>query len=225
MGNMKKFNKIIFESLIDKSSYSFSNDENGNIFCTFSLNNEYIVHAKVFNDILTFNLTDKNGETSNMSEKEFSFTYQEAYDDFKEKLDSYSQNKNEDSSEENTSKIEDFDEQLVDAESDDPTARLNKDLRLGDKIFNFKILNDLLVENYAQCIFEFYDKKKNEKFGAKCLLFMKKANSIIVKIVLQDDKGQVLKNMTDLDFKLEYPDEYLIFKKAISKFEFYLNQI
>ena len=48
---MKNFNKFIFESLIDKSIYKFSNDENGNIFCTFSIDNNYIVHAKLFNKI------------------------------------------------------------------------------------------------------------------------------------------------------------------------------
>lgn len=219
---MKNFNKLIFESLIDKSIYKFSNDENGNIFCTFSIDNNYVVHAKLFNNILTFNVTDKNGDSSNLSEKEFSFKYVDEYNHFKEKMSEYKLNGFE-KAEKNDSLIEDFNDQLIDVESDDPNVKMNKDLKLNGMIFNFKILNDLMVENYCQCIFEFFDKKKNKKFGVRSLLFMKIANSIIVKIILLDEKGQILKNMSDLDFKNEQPEIYLTFKEAISKFENFLN--
>lgn len=224
MSNMKKFNKLIFESLIDKSSYSFSNDENGNVFCIFSIDNKFIVHAKVFNDILTFILTDKNGESKNLSEKEFSFEYHEEYEEFKDKLKSY--NLKEDSANENNknySKIEDFNEQLMDVENDDPNVVLNKDLYIDNKIFNFKILNDLMVENYCQCTFEIFDSKKDETLGVKSLLFIKKANSIIIKIILQDKKGQTLQNMNEVDFERYYPNDCKTFKNAVALFQNYLN--
>ena len=221
---LKRFNKIIFESLIERDNYNFSNDEEGNIFCEFSIKSDYVVHAKFFNDVLTFNITDKDGNSKDMSEKEFSFNYADEYEEFKKKLEAYKIGElNTDEDSENQSQIEDFKDQLVDVESDDPNVRLNKDLKLDGMLFNFKILNDLMVENYAQCTFEIFDKKKNETFGIKSLLFMKLKNSIIVKIILQDTKGQNLQNMTELDFKIAYPEEYETFKQAISKFETYLN--
>lgn len=223
---LKKFNKLIFESLIDKSNFTFYNDENENIFCTFSIDNDYIVNAKEFNKNLTFNITDKDGSSENISEKEFSFKFKDAYKKFKEELKKYKNKEiNDLNNFENKSKIKNFNDQIDDIENEDPNIRLNKDITVDDILFNFKILNDLMVENYCQCIFEIYDEKENKQYYIKSLLFIKTKNSIIIKIILQDENRQNIMTMTEEDFKLKYIEYYNSYKKAILKFEEYFNSI
>lgn len=223
---LKNFNKLIFESLIDKSNYTFSNDENKNIFCSFTIDNEYVVNAKEFNNELTFFVTEKNGDSKNMTEKEFSYKFNEAYNKFKKELQKYKNSELETTeTDSNFSKIEDFNNQIEDAENDDPNIRLNKDITIDGLLFNFKILNDLMVENYCQCIFEIYDEKENQTFYIKSLLFIKVKNSIIIKAILQDENRQNVMIMTEEDFKLKYNDYYQKFKKAILKFEEYFNSL
>lgn len=220
---LNNFNKLIFESLIDKSNYTFSNDEEGNIFCTFSIDNNYVVNAKEFNKILTFYVTTKDGNSENLTEKEFSFKFNEAYEDFKKELQKYKNNDLETTDDQNFSKIEDFKDQLDDEKNEDSNVRINKDITVDNILFNFKILNDLMVENYCQCIFEIYDEKLNETFYIKSLLFIKIKNSIILKLILQNSKRENVMTMTDEDFKLKYKKYYDSYKKAILKFEEYFN--
>ena len=82
-----------------------------------------------------------------------------------------------------------------------------------------------MVENYCQCIFEIFDEKENKQYFTKSLLFIKKKNSIIIKIILQDEKRQNVMTMTEPDFELKFPNEITKFKKAILKFEEYFNSI
>ena len=222
---MKKFHKLILESLIDSTSYEFKNDENGNIFCTFTTV-DYVINVSEFNEILTFIVTDKNGEIGKYTEKEFAFELPEQYKKFKEELQKYKNKELDDFTEDqNKSKIKTFNDQVEDEEESDPNVRLSKDITVDNTLFNFKILNDLMVENYCQCIFDLFDEKENKQYYIKSLLFIKKKNSIIVKIILQDENRQNVMTMTEPDFELKFPKENIKFRKAILKFEEYFNEM
>ena len=114
---------------------------------------------------------------------------------------------------------------MEDEEESDPNVRLSKDIIVDGTLFNFKVLNDLMVENYCQCIFEIFDEKENKQYYTKSLLFIKKKNSIIIKIILQDEKRQNVMTMTEPDFELKFPNEITKFKEAILKFEEYFNEM
>ncbi len=226
MKMLTNFNKLIFESLIDKSDFTFNNDEDGNIFCTFTIDNNFVVNAKDFNKELTFYITSKDGKSENLSEKEFSYKFNDDYNKFKKELQKYKNKEIDDLDNfKNESKIKDFKDQINDTENDDPNVRLSKDITIDNILFNFKILNDLMVENYCQCIFDLFDKKENKQYYIKSLLFIKKSNSIIIKSILQNDNGENVLIMTNEDFRIKYPDYFDKFKKAVSKFEEYFNEI
>lgn len=222
---MRKLHKLILESLIDSTSYEFKNDEDGNIFCTFTTV-DYVINVSEFNKNLTFVVTDKNGEIGKYTEKEFAFELPEQYKKFKEELQKYKNKEMDDFSvDQNKSKIKTFNDQVDDEEESDPNVRLNKDITVDNTLFNFKILNDLMVENYCQCIFDLFDEKENKQYYIKSLLFIKKKNSVIVKIILQDENCQNVMIMTEPDFELKFPEENIKFRKAILKFEEYFNEI
>ena len=226
---IRNFDKLILESLIDSTSYDFKTDENGNIFCTFTTV-DYVINAIEFNKNLSFTIVDKNGNNKQYTEKEFSFEFPEQYKKFKEELQKYKNSEDVTPNLylnifKNISKIKNFNDQLKETENNDPNVKLSKDIEIDGTKFNFKILNDLMVENYCQCIFEIFDEKQNKQIYVKSLIFVKRSNSTILKIILQDEKGQVLMILTSVDFKINYLNDYKKFKKAIIKFDEYFNTL
>lgn len=219
---LTNFNKLIFESLIDVSKYQFSTNDNGNIFCTFTINNDYVINSTEMNNKITFFITEKNGKSETLSEKEFSFKFNPEYNDFKEALEKY-KNKEITIQNNDQSKIEDFSDQVEDIENLDPNVKLKKDIISNGMTFVFKLLNDIAVENYCECNFQYYDDKINQTMGVKSLLFIKPKNSFIIKIIIQNDKGENLEILTTEDFKIKNLEIYEKFKQAITKFEEYLN--
>ena len=222
MTNLKKFNKLIFEEVIQNLSYDFKNDKDGNIFCDFKIGDS-LVNAKKFNDEISFIITDKNGDSKELTEKEFSVKYNNEYEKFIDLLKKYEETDMSSNNDE-PSPINQMNDVLEKEENKEPGVKLEKDIKINDTIFNFKILEDLVVENYAQCIFQYFDNKEGETFGFKSLLFIKQANSLIIKTILQNDKGENLLMMTEDDFKNKFPDLFKDFQKAIGKFEEFFNR-
>jgi len=216
--SLKKFNKLIFEEILQNLSFDFNHDENGNIFCDFKIN-DLMVNAKKFNDKLSFILTDKNGKSSELTEKEFSVKYKNEYDNFIELLKKYEENDLESSNNDEVSPINQMNDVLEKEKNQDPKVKLEKDIEIEGTVFNFKVLEDIAVENYVQCIFQYYDNDKQEMYGFKSLLFIKPANSVVVKILQQNDKGENMLMFTESDFKTTFPDLSEKFFKAVVKFE------
>ena len=221
---LKNFNKLIFESLIDKLSFDFKHDENGNIFCDFKIDdngNKFIVNAKKFNDKLSFILTDKNGETQELTDKEFSVKYYDEFEKFDELLKKYEENdlKTDKENTPEVTPINQMNDVLEKEEEDEKGVKLVKDIEIEGTVFNFKVLEDIAVENYIQCIFQYYDNNKQEMYGFKSLLFIKPANSVVIKIIQQNDKGESMLMFTESDFKATFPELSEKFFKAIVKFE------
>ena len=220
--NLKKFNQLIFEEVLQNLSFDFNHDKDGNVFCDFKMN-DLMVNAKKFNNKISFILTDKNGKSSELTEKEFSVKYKNEYDNFIELLKKYEESDVESSNNE-ASPINQMNDVLKKEENKEPGVKLEKDIKINDTIFNFKVLEDLAVENYVQCIFQYFDENEGETFGFKSLLFIKPANSLIIKIIQQNDKGENLMVMPEEDFKNRFEDLYKNFQKAIGKFEEFFNR-
>lgn len=219
--SLKKFNQLIFEEVIQNLSYDFKNDKDGNIFCDFKIGDS-LVNAKKFNDEVSFIITDKNGESSELTEKEFSVKYNNKYKKFIDLLKKYEET--EMSSDNEASPINQMSDVLEKEETKEDGVKLEKDIKIGDTIFNFKILEDLAVENYAQCIFQYFNENAGETLGFKCLLFIKQANSLLIKTILQNEKGETLSIMPEEDFKNRFEDLYKDFQKAVGKFEEFFNR-
>ena len=74
------------DSSFNEDKFDFKKDENNNIICSFamSLNGKKLITlAKIFNEKITFVITNEEGQSFNYDEKEFATNYYKDYDDFK----------------------------------------------------------------------------------------------------------------------------------------------
>lgn len=207
-------------------SFDFKEDNNDNIICTFSIkqNNEnFIVVGKYFNDEISFVLTDESGNSINYSEKEFATNYNKDYDNFKKELNNYL-NSNKDKKHFD-GKIKSFDDTLDNKIDKDPNVKIIKTYEIEGTKFLFKLLNDIAVENYCECIFDFQDTTTHEIIYIRSLLNIMKKNSVIIKLLFFNDKGELIERLTKSEFLRKYPDIEEKLEKAINKFEAFVEEM
>ena len=211
-------------SLLTSGTFDFKTDPDNNIICTFSMNNngnKIIVVAKFINNELTFNITENNGESINLSEKEFAVKYYKDYDEFKKALNNYL-NKTDDVIE-NDGIIKSMDSEMKDETIEDPSIKYEKEFEIDNSKFLFKLLNDLAVENYCECIFDFQN-ESNETIYVRSLLNIMVKNSVIIKLLLFNEKGELLEKMTKTEFSNKYHKKYVELTKAIKKMEMFVAE-
>lgn len=236
---MNKFNQvynkikntisIIVEDFNNNSSlmsgiFDFKTDSNNNIICTFSMNNngnKIIVVAKFINNELSFTITENNGESVNLSEKEFAIKYYKDYNEFKKSLNNYLKKENDIIK--NDGKIKSMDSEMKDETNEDPSTKYEKEFDINNSKFLFKLLNDLAVENYCECIFDFQN-EADETIYVRSLLNIMVKNSVIIKLLLFNEKGELLEKMTKTEFLNKYNKKYIELTKAIKKMEMFVAE-
>lgn len=236
---MNKFNQvynkikntisIIVEDFNNDSSlmsgiFDFKTDPDNNIICTFSMNNngnKIIVVAKFINNELSFTITENNGESVNLSEKEFAIKYYKDYNEFKKSLNNYL--KKDDDIIKNDGKIKSMDSEMKDETNEDPSTKYEKEFDINNSKFLFKLLNDLAVENYCECIFDFQN-EADETIYVRSLLNIMVKNSVIIKLLLFNEKGELLEKMTKTEFLNKYNKKYIELTKAIKKMEMFVAE-
>ena len=89
--------------------------------------------------------------------------------------------------------------------------------------FIFKLLNDISVDNYCECIFDFQD-KTNEVIYVRSLLNILSKNSVIIKLLFFKEDGTFLEKLTKTEFLKRYPMHYENLEFAIKKMEQFVNE-
>ena len=98
-----------------------------------------------------------------------------------------------------------------------------KEYEIDNSKFLFKLLNDLAVENYCECIFDFQN-ESNETIYVRSLLNIMVKNSVIIKLLLFNEKGELLEKMTKTEFSNKYHKKYVELTKAIKKMEMFVAE-
>ena len=243
MNNLQKFNKVydniktrlLFEdSTLSNQKYNFKKDEDGNIICMFNAvrNQEmFVIMAKYFSNEFSFSITDENGNTKDYSERKFIINFNEEYKEFKDAFDSFMKNQDEEDEstkfdpEKEGENIESFDRQLKNEEEYDENVKYVKKIKIDNYNFIFKMLNDQAVDNYCECNFRFQNTESNEQeiYYYRCLIDIKKANSLIIKMLKISENDEILGTEGITDFKIAYPKMYEVLMKAIKKMEFFVT--
>jgi hypothetical protein len=122
-------------------------------------------------------------------------------------------------------KIDSFSNAMDDEVNKDPDIKLVKSYEIEGTKFLFKLLNDIAVENYCECIFDFQDTTTNEIIYIRSLLNIMKKNSVIIKLLFFNDKGELTERLTKSEFLRKYPDIEEKLEKAINKFELYVEEM
>lgn len=216
------FNKIISETVdlnslsFDKSKFKF-NRKGDDILCTFSITQNakhYIVIANCENDILRFSVTAEDGTNSLYTEKEFAVKFNKDYDDFKLNFDKFKEIEKFSESDENKSKVKNFMDVLRSQHEKNGIKR-EESFEVNGTNFLFHSLEDELVQNYCECLFQMSDKDTSEIFYYKVLIALKKYNSVIIKILIFNDNGDLLDTITATDFSNKNPEMHKDLLKAI----------
>jgi len=227
---MKKCNKfdMLFEQIMDSftldlSKFNFKKDDDGNIFCTFSINRDGYnlnVIAKKINDVLSFNVTNDEGVSQDLTEKKFAVIYNLDYDDFMKALDKFTESKpNDDVSDEAKSKVKSFNVQVADDDVGKDEIKMTKTINVDDATFIFNMLNDPAVDNYCECTFQWQDEATSEITYFKALINIKIKNSLIIKIVEMDGDGNMIDVIAASDLESRLPELFKMLKAAIKKME------
>ena len=227
---MKKCNKfdMLFEQIMDSftldlSKFNFKKDDDGNIFCTFSINRDGYnlnVIAKKINDVLSFNVTNDEGVSQDLTEKKFAVIYNLDYDDFMKALDKFTESKpNDDVSDEAKSKVKSFNVQVADNDAGNDEIKMTKTINVDDATFIFNMLNDPAVDNYCECTFQWQDEATSEITYFKALIDIKIKNSLIIKIVEMDGDGNMIDVIAASDLESRLPELFKMLKAAIKKME------
>lgn len=227
---MKKCNKfdMLFEQIMDSftldlSKFNFKNDDDGNIFCTFSINRDGYnlnVIAKKINDVLSFNVTNDEGVSQDLTEKKFAVIYNLDYDDFMKALDKFTESKpNDDVSDEAKSKVKSFNVQVADDDTGKDEIKMTKTINVDDATFIFNMLNDPAVDNYSECTFQWQDEVTSEITYFRALIDIKIKNSLIIKIVEMDEDGNMVDVIAASDLESRLPELFKMLKAAIKKME------
>lgn len=227
---MKKCNKfdMLFEQImgsfaLDLSKFNFKKDDDGNIFCTFSINRDGYnlnVIAKKINDVLSFNVTNDEGVSQDLTEKKFAVIYNLDYDDFMKALDKFTESKpNDDVSDEAKSKVKSFNVQVADDDVGKDEIKMTKTINVDDATFIFNMLNDPAVDNYCECTFQWQDEVTSEITYFKALIDIKIKNSLIIKIIEMDGDGNMIDVIAASDLESRLPELFKMLKAAIKKME------
>ena len=219
---MKKCNKfdMLFEQIMDSftldlSKFNFKKDDDGNIFCTFSINRDGYnlnVIAKKINDVLSFNVTNDEGVSQDLTEKKFAVIYNLDYDDFMKALDKFTESKpNDDVSDEAKSKVKSFNVQVADNDAGNDEIKMTKTINVDDATFIFNMLNDPAVDNYCECTFQWQDEATSEITYFKALIDIKIKNSLIIKIVEMDGDGNMIDVIAASDLESRLPELFKMF--------------
>jgi hypothetical protein len=215
-------------SVNENDNWNFQNDDDGNVICTFSIeqnNDSFTVVGKYYNDEISFILTDSSGSSTNYSEKEFATNYNKDYENYKDQLNSYLNSLKTSKNDREMGKIDSFSNAMDDEVNKDPDIKLVKSYEIEGTKFLFKLLNDIAVENYCECIFDFQDTTTNEIIYIRSLLNIMKKNSVIIKLLFFNDKGELTERLTKSEFLRKYPDIEEKLEKAINKFELYVEEM
>lgn len=210
------------------SNFDFKKNNENDIICTFSIKKdeeEFIVIGKYFNNKISFVLTDNTGNSINYSEKEFATNYNKDYDNFKKELDLYLKKEDTTKDSKTEGNIDSFNEVIKDQENNNPDVKIEKSYKIDDTTFIFKLLNDISVENYTECIFDFQDEKTKEIIYVKSLLNILTKNSIIIKILFFNENNELMEKLTKSEFLRRYPEALEKLEKAINKFEVFIEEM
>jgi hypothetical protein len=215
------------DSSFNEDKFDFKKDENNNIICSFamSLNGKKLIAlAKIFNEKITFVITNEEGQSFNYGEKEFATNYYKDYDDFKKAFDKYLKSDSiVDDNEETDGKIKSMNSELEDQDNQDTNVKFEKIFEINGSKFIFKLLNDISVDNYCECIFDFQD-KTNEVIYVRSLLNILNKNSVIIKLLFFKEDGTFLEKLTKTEFLKRYPMHYENLEFAIKKMEQFVNE-
>ena len=217
---MKRFD-LIYEDImssLDTTKFNFKKDEDGNVFCIFDIKRsteKVSVIAKRFGDKFTFTV-NKDGKTSELSEKVFATTYNTEYENFKkafEKLEDPSEEGKEDS------KVLSFDDQMKNLSSEEGHSKGQKNIKIDGQLFIFTLLDDPIVTNFCECNFQLQDEETFKPLYFRVLLNLREVNSTIVKILELNDAQEQIDILTESDLRKKNEELYFKFKKAVKKME------
>lgn len=231
-----KFNTIyesIIKELIKESSemidgrFDFrSEPDTGELECFFTITIDavrYNVIATCSDDPMhtMFKLSSKKGDET-LTEEDFKLKYFLDYQDY---MNAYRKYKGEDPIEFSKADIEEvksFSIQL-NAENGDPSDGTKKTevVKVDDTNFAFTMLEDEAVEHYCECTFQMEDETLGEVTYYKCLLNLKEKNSVVIKIIILDEDGNVLDVVSETDLKLNEHTKDIMkkFRNAIKQME------
>jgi hypothetical protein len=219
---------VINNSSINDDTFDFKKDENNNIICTFPMKldgKNLITLAKIFDEKITFIITNEEGQSYHYDEKEFAINYYKDYDNFKKALNDYlKSNKFNENDEIDDKIINSMDSELDDQNNKDLNIKNEKTFEINDSKFVFKLLNDISVDNYCECIFDFQESDESIIYVRSLLNIMEK-NSVIIKLLFFNEKGELIEKLTRSEFLKRYPKKYNDLEKAINKMEMFVNEI
>lgn len=233
---LKKFNslfkKIIAEEkasswsedFVDESKYDFKVDQNGSCVCVFKItrnSDKFTVTVVITDKEKKFVITGEDGKIQELSEKKFAVDYWKDYDDFKKALKKYEKKseKNLGWNEPESSKIKSFEEVMND-ENDRPHKTY--DGETSKKKFYIEKLDDEMVDEYCQVMFDTLDEDSNKIFN-KALTYCRPGKNFICKIVQFDAEGNKLGVLMPEDFGKIYPEERRDLDKVLVSFSKYLS--
>lgn len=219
---------VINNSSINNDTFDFKKDENNNIICTFPMKldgKNLITLVKIFDEKITFIITNEEGQSYHYDEKEFAINYYKDYDNFKKALNDYlKSNKFNENDEIDDKIINSMDSELDDQNNKDLNIKNEKTFEINDSKFVFKLLNDISVDNYCECIFDFQESDESIIYVRSLLNIMEK-NSVIIKLLFFNEKGELIEKLTRSEFLKRYPKKYNDLEKAINKMEMFVNEI
>lgn len=216
-----KKNLVVEDSNSDDFTYEFKKDEDGKLSCFFTIEvdqNKLIIVAKENEKNFMFTLIDKEGNVKNIPEPDFNEQYHEEYSQFQDALKKFKDEEKEKSeSDENKSKIKSFKDALNKAKFENGTdEEITYDL---DGIrFVFKHLKDELNQNYYECDFQKLN-EEDEKIFYKALINLRRKNSLIMKILTYDEKGNLLEPVIPSELETKQPEFYNTLKQVIEKMQ------
>lgn len=232
MKRKNRFN-LLFEQImnsldsltLDLSKFNFKKDEDGNIICAFKINRddyELNVIAKDMNNVLSFDVTNYDGKSTEFNEKRFATLFNLDYDDFMKALEKFrdadDDDKDGDETDEDATGIKSFKNQIEVQDVDDG-VKMTKMITTNNTSFMFKVLNDPAVDNYCECTFQCQNEDTNEIEYFKALLDIKIKNSLIVKIIRMDEDGNMQDIIAPSDLESMNPELFDKFKISIKKME------
>jgi len=224
---MKRF--VIAEQIEEEGldRYEFSDGADGKIVCKFDTTKDGVVYhvVAVCDKPMSFTVTEENGGTETLSEKDFILKFSYDYDKLDKALkkhkgeDVEKEPKTEEDTEDGTG-IKSFSVQIRDDDEKDPNVKMTKTITIDAQNFVFSMLQDPAVDNYCECTFDEEIEDGAEVDYYKALLDIKQKNSIILKIMKYNEDGEILDTLTRTDLENEKPELAERLTAAIKKMEY-----
>lgn len=177
----------------------FKKGEKGGIIATFlvkGLETNYSVVARKAGKTIKFDLIDEIGTKRTLSEEQFKEAYPEETLEYEKELKEYEEKNKE---EKNMVSISD-------------TTNVSNDIKdertydIDGQIFCIRLLEDDLINNYAEVVFKKVEPVKNKETFYKALVIMDAENPTIAKINVFNEKGESLDPILPQMFKEQNPD-------------------